>query len=153
MGVAIYVQGYKKEPSAITGQIKVLGWYEVDTNEIEKYKIQDSFTVIHDDLKSIELVREEFYNYGFEDPGELTFYLNLMNNLSGGGYRNENGRSFGLMFDGSRIYSIINKILESFDRLPLDSSDKESEKKNLLEIQKVLKVISGSNGIVGMVWG
>ncbi len=153
MGVSIYVQGYKKNKEAISGQIKVLGWYEVNINEINKYKIVDSFTIIHDDLKSIELVKKEFWNFGFEDIGELSFYYNLMSNITGGGYRDEDGETFGIMFDGERIYSIINKILASFENLPLNATEKEKEKNNLLELQKVLKVISEQNGIVGMLWG
>lgn len=153
MGVSISVQGYTKNKEVISGQIKVLGWYEVNINEINKYKIADSFTVIHDDLKSIELVKKEFWNFGFEDTGELSFYNNLMSNITGGGYRDEGDETFGIMFDGERIYSIINKILASFENLPLNPTEKENEKNNLLELQKVLKVISEQNGIVGMVWG
>jgi hypothetical protein len=153
MGVAIYIQGYKKKEEIITGQIKILGWYEVNKTEIENHKIDNSFTVLHDDLKSIELVKKEFWNFEFDDPMELSFYNHLMNNMTGGGYRYENGESFGLMFDGERIYSIISKILQSFNYLNLGKDEEDNEKQNLLELQNVLKEISKQNGIVGMTWG
>ncbi|MCO6491705.1 MAG: hypothetical protein J5I98_25035 [Phaeodactylibacter sp.] len=153
MGVALYVQGYKKNEESITGQIKILGWYEVNKNKIESHQIDNSFTVLHDDLKSIELVEKEFYMYGFDDPGELSFYRNLMNGMTGGGFRRENGESYALMFDGKRIYSIISKILNSFDSVPLHGEAKETEKNNLEELQKILKVIAENDGIVGMMWG
>ncbi len=153
MGVALYIQGYEKKQEAISGEIKILGWYEVNKNEIEKYKINNSFTVIHNELSSIKHVMNEYWNYGFESPGELTFNFNIMNGMSGGGYRHENGISYGLMFDGGKILSIVDKILNSIDQVPLEPSDREEEKENLLEMQKVLKVISENNGIVGIMLG
>lgn len=153
MGVALYVQGYKKNEESITGQIKVLGWYEVNKNKIESHQIDNSFTVLHDDLKSIELVEKEFYRYGFDDPSELSFYRNLMNGMTGGGFRQENGESYALMFDGERIYTVISKILDSFNSVPLQAGTKETEKKNLEELQKTLKVIAENDGLVGMMWG
>ena len=149
MGLAPYVQGYEKKEEVISGEIKILGWYEVNTDEIEKHKIDNSFTVIHEELNSIKHMMDEQWNYA----RELTFSFHTMNNMSGEGYRNEDGISYGIMFDGRKILSIISKILESIEHIPLNSSAKETEKKNLLEIQKVLKVISEKNGIVGMVWG
>ena len=153
MGVALYIQGYEKKEEAISGEIKILGWYEVKTDEIEKYKIDNSFTVIHNELNSIKHAIEQFWNYGFDDPGELTFSYNIMNNMSGGGYRNENGISYGLMFDGERILSIVDKVLSSIEHMPLNPSEKEEEKGNLMEMQKVLKVITEKNGIVGIMLG
>ena len=153
MGVALYVQGYKKDEESITGHIKVLGWYEVNKNKIENHKIEHSFAVLHDDLKSIALVEKEFYRYGFEDPGELSFYRNLMNGMTGGGFRHENGESYALMFDGEKICSIIRKIVESLDFIPLPQDTKEKERNNLEELLITLEVIVENNGIVGMMWG
>jgi len=48
MGVAIYVQGYKKKESSISAQIKCLDWYEVDKNEIQSDEIEGTSTVIHE---------------------------------------------------------------------------------------------------------
>ena len=71
MGVALYVQGYFKHPESISGQIKALGYYEVDKEAIESHKINNSFTVIHEGLNSIEAISKTFYYYGFEDAGEV----------------------------------------------------------------------------------
>lgn len=153
MGVALYVQGYEKKHECLTGQIQILGWYEVNKDQIEEFKIADSFTVLHSEIESIKIVESEFYNYGFEDPGELSFYKNLMNGMTGGGFRNEDGISYGLMFDGERILNIINKILSNFDHITLENNSKEVEENNLKELKKVLTVIAENNGIVGMMWG
>jgi|GEM_PF-3001267 len=48
MGVAIYVQGYKKKESSISGQIECLDWYEVDKNEIQSDEIEGTLTVIQE---------------------------------------------------------------------------------------------------------
>lgn len=153
MGVAIYIQGYEKVESTISGEIKILGWYEVMTNEIEKYKIKDAFTVIHNELRSIKYVMEKFWQYGFEDSAELTFYFNIMNSMTGGGYRYENDITYGIMFDGQRLLSIIQKIFNHIDRIPLGATQKEEEKENLTAMHKVISVIAENNGIVGIMIG
>ena len=153
MGVALYIQGYEKKEECISGQIKILGWFEVDTNKIENHKISNSSTVLHDDLESIKLVESQFYNYGFEDPSELSFYSNVMNGMTGGGYRTENDISYGLMFDGKRILNIITKIIENLEHIPLENNSQADEGSNLNEFQKVLKVIAEKDGIVGIMWG
>lgn len=153
MGVALYIQGYQKNEAVITGELKILGWYEVNTNEIEKYKLPDSFNVVHDEFKSFELVRKSYWNFGIEDPGELTFHYHFMDNLSGGGYRNEDGQSFGIMFDGVRLYDLITKILDGLSGLELEEEDMANEEKNLRSLHDVLKVVAEYNGVVGFVWG
>lgn len=153
MGVAIYIQGYEKNPAAITGEIKILGWYEVNNNEIDKYKLPDSFTVVHEDFKSFELAKSSYWNFGLEDPAELSFHYHFMNNLSGGGYRNEDGQSFGIMFDGVRLYDLVTKILDGLSGLELNEQDMANEEKNLQSLQQVLKVVAEHKGIVGFVWG
>ena len=76
-----------------------------------------------------------------------------MNNLSGGGYRNEDGQSFGIMFDGVRLYGLVTKILDGLSGLELEAEDMANEEKNLQSLQQVLKVVAEHKGIVGFVWG
>jgi hypothetical protein len=152
MGVALYVQGYFKHPESISGQIKALGYYEVDTEAIESHKIDNSFTVIHEGLNSIEAISKTFYYYGFEDAGELSFYQNIMSALSGHGMRYEQGKSYGVMFDGKRIYQVISNILDHFDMVNLRPDQIDIEKENLINLQNCLRVIAENDGLVGFVW-
>lgn len=152
MGVALYVQGYFKHAESISGQIKSLGYYEVDKEAIESHKIQNSFTVIHEGLNSIEAISKTFYYYGFEDAGELSFYQNIMSAMSGHGMRYEQGKSYGVMFDGKRIYQVISNILGNFDSVNLSSDQIKVERDNLINLQNCLRVISENDGLVGFVW-
>ena len=150
MGIALYIQGYKKNQKSISGQIEILGWYEVDLVQIENHKIDGTFLVLHEDFNVFEFAAKRFYMFDFDDPGELAFYQNIMNSMSGGGFRNENGVFYGLMFDGGRILSIVSKILDSFDLVQLEDGNEEQEKNNLIAFKRILEVIAENNGLVGM---
>ncbi len=143
MGVALYVSGYKKNKEFITGEIKILEWYEVNTDILgEDNEIENSSITLHNVLESISIAAENFSMFGLSSPGELSFYDNVMNNISGSGYRNENGNTYCIMFDGGRILNVVEQILCNLNKFNLEPYKMKREKENLEKLQKVLSSLS-----------
>lgn len=155
MGLALYVQGYEKVESCISGKIETVGWYEVDIPKIESHRIDGSSMVIHGNVNSIIYIMssKEPHEYGFYDLGVFTFYYNIMNNISGDGYRKTEESLYGVMFDAKRILNVVKALLQSLRDMKLDDDVKIKEKQTLDKLADILLIISDRNGIVGFVLG
>lgn len=153
MGISIYVKGYYKEPDCITGELKVLGWYEVNDNKIHKFLIPDSEAVFHSDFEVIKLVKSEFYYHGFVDEAEFLFFDGCINNMSGWGIRSEGDNTYLLVFDAKRILAVINKLLVAFEKIKSRIKNADSEKADLLALKNTLELIVNADGLVQMTRG
>lgn len=111
--------------------------------------------VIHGNVNSIIYIMssKEPHEYGFYDLGVFTFYYNIMNNISGDGYRKTEESLYGVMFDAKRILNVVKALLQSLRDMKLDDDVKIKEKQTLDKLADILLIISDRNGIVGLVLG
>ena len=154
MGVALYVESYEKKQECITGYIKCLEWYEVDLDKISSCRLKETM-VLHNGIHSIDVLLKEknMYEYGFYDISDFSFYHKAMNNLSGRSLRNENGASYGLMYEPSKILETIRQLYETVDSLKVDFLEEIKEKESLGQLCVLLEKVSKQNGLVGFTWG
>ncbi len=158
MGVAIYVQGYKKKESSISGRIKCLDWYEIDKNEIQNEEIEGTSTVIHDGLYTIDYLVSQSYlsDFGIYDTSEITFYYHIPNGMSGANFRNENGKSFEIMFGPDKLIEVIPKLLQLAEwangrsSISFNAENAIAELKRLIEI---LEKVKNENGVISFFLG
>jgi len=150
MGLATYIQGYRKIEDCISGKIESIGWYEVNINKISKHRIENSFMVYHEELHAIKQILESGISHeiGFYELGPLTFYFNIMNSVSGYGYLKRNEELYGIMFEATKILKVISSVLEVVGHIGLSQEYIESDRKILEQLIEVLSTISDNNGIV-----
>lgn len=122
-------------------------------DKIAPHAIRDAYVDIHDELKSIQYLIQEFPAVGFFDMGALSFYPNIPNGLLGTGTRSENGIHYTLMFDGNKLYDTITQVLNVIGEIPLEKRFRPFEEANLRNLQQGLKVIAEHNGLASFSWG
>lgn len=153
MGIAIYVQGYHKEPSCISGEIKTIGWYEV-SGKIYKYRIPDSDRVLHrSHFDVVTLVKNTWWDYGFESEAEFLWFYGFIDNMSGWGLRSEGDDTHTIALDAKQFLIVVDKIIAAFDQVRSDLEHPESEWNDLMVLQGALELISSQDGLVEITIG
>jgi len=153
MGIAIYVQGYHKEPSCISGEIKTIGWYEV-SGKIYKYRIPDSDRVLHrSHFDVVTLVKNAWWDYGFEYEAEFLWFYGFVDNMSGWGLRSEGDDTLTIALDAKRFLVVVEKIIAAFDKVSSGLEYPEEEWKDLMVLKDTLELISSQDGLVGITIG
>ena len=152
MGVAIYIQGYEKDPGCIRGEIKTLGMYEVYWQGIASSKIPGTEAVVHNGLESFNKLKGQVgYLLGC-DPHELKniqFLLeSIPSNMDGWGIKNEGDKTFVVMFEASNILNMVIMALDTFDEYSSDLYSKDEELEELNVLKSLLESVSSKNGIV-----
>lgn len=158
MGVAIYVQGYKKKESSISGQIKCLDWYEVDKNEIQSDEIEGTSTVIHDGFSTIDYLLDKgsLSDFGIYDTSEITFYFHMPNGMSGANFRNEDGKSYEVMFGPEKLMEVIPKLVQCSEWAKGQTSiyfNAENAVVELKRLSEILEKIKNENGLISFFIG
>jgi len=148
MGVALYIQGHIKVPDCIVGKVSLLGCYEVNYSKIDQHKVEGSSAVLHSCLPSLDEVSGSFYNYGFKSAAELSFFHNASNPDA---YKEENGIEFCIMYAPDVVLAAVTKVLKLNDLLAryVEFGDKE----DLLELEKIGKLVAESDGILKIGFG
>jgi hypothetical protein len=153
MGVTLYIEGYKKEPSCISGFIQCLGWYEVNLTQIQPYRLSKNFVAFRWGIQSIEELMEmkSAEDYGFYSRDEFDFYLKASEFF----LRYENENVFGLMFEPKPIWETLQKLLAILPDLKSNLSDLKSEQMefyeeevNLEKLKKLLEETIEKEGII-----
>lgn len=155
MGTAICIQGYEKESSCITGEIKIFGLYEA-SSDIENYKIAGTEAVLYNDLESIPVVKEGEYHYGYgyeEIKNLLFFYDTIPSGYDGWGLRSDDEEFYTVMFEPSKILTIVVNLLSIYDNYSKYLREKDTEFEELNLLKETLEVIVKKNGIVKLFWG
>jgi hypothetical protein len=153
MGMAIYVQGYHKEPSCISGEIKTIGWYEV-SGKIYKYRIPDSDRVLHrSQFDVVALIKNAWWDYGFESEAEFLWFYGFVDNMSGWGLRSEGDDTLTIALDAKRLLVFVEKIIAAFDKVSSGLEQPEREWKDLLVLKDALELTSSQDGLIGITIG
>jgi hypothetical protein len=153
MGMAIYVQGYHKEPSCISGEIKTIGWYEV-SGKIYKHRIPDSDRVLHrSHFDVVILVKNAWWDYGFQSEAEFLWFYGFVDNMSGWGLRSEGEDTLTIALDAKRFLVFVEKIIAAFDKVSSGLEQPEREWKDLLVLKDALELTSSQDGLIGITIG
>ncbi|WP_298512654.1 hypothetical protein [uncultured Kordia sp.] len=149
MGIALHVIGYKKNQDYITGEIKVLGWYEVNlaidnTND----RIDRSETDLRLEIDIFNKAIEDYSVFGLYSTSDAAFIHCIADNMSGSGYRMENGVNHVVMFDAKRILNVIRQILHNIGEIRLDPEIMKMHKENLSYFENSLDIIAAEDGMV-----
>ena len=150
MGVAIYAQGYKKDSSYIKGELKSLKWYEADLEQAHAFKMEAAFAVLHNDLDShrVVLAMKNHYSLGIYELGEVSFFLNFSNNVTGWGCYSEGGENRSLMFDATAVLSVINRIIDGFDAIEDKVKNPDEELSELKDLKEQLEKVAQIDGLI-----
>ncbi len=116
MGVDINVNGYKKEPGCIVGQISFLGCYEVKIDAISKFKIRNDeishrgslhmMSVAKEHLQELDLSMRDFFFYDFASC--------YWDGQSIGKYE---GETTHIMFEPSKLLYPVSQLLDKRDTI------------------------------------
>lgn len=153
MGVAIYIQGYHKEPTCISGEIKTIGWCEV-SGKIYKYRIPDSDRVLHrSHFEVVTLVKNAWWDYGFESEAEFLWFYGYIDNMSGWGLRSEGDDTLTIALDAKRFLAFVEKIIIAFGKVSSLLENPEGEWNDLMILKNTLELIATQNGLVEITIG
>jgi hypothetical protein len=153
MGMAIYIQGYHKEPTCISGEIKTIGWYEV-SSKIYKHRIPDSDRVLHrSHFEVVTLVKNAWWDYGFQSEAEFLWFYGFVDNMSGWGLRSEGEDTLTIALDAKRFLVFVEKIIGAFDKVSSGLEQPEREWKDLLVLKDALELTSSQDGLIGITIG
>ena len=144
MGVYTYIGVYKKDERYIKSENSVLGIFEVDYEEKDKFRISDYSKSFYGGIRSLDKLR--FINLGptyevYEGYFELFMFYALASGDYGEKTINVNDKVYSLLFDPSRVLKGINillQIIEYFDEEDLKELQYYSELENLREFKEIL---------------
>lgn len=154
MSFSIEVRGFEKKDNCISGQIKCLGLFEVNRNEIVQYEIEDTKCVFPNGISTIDYLNgEKRFGYDFEIlDGDLSFYQQIPNGMQGTNYRVEDGIVYEVMFSPDKLKEVVDKLIKVAEYFQSRSYNpiNKGEKENLELFSEILDLIKIFDGIVSL---
>lgn len=161
MGVSLYIDSYKKEEKHIRAEVKSLGIYEVNLEEIESnsspFRVDFRGTIYSFQELAWNKWKVLMNNEVYTSRTKIAFFDLIPSPMTGDNIIMEDGKPIGPMFDPRPILELTEAVLKSegwlvdcFDPFIQEQIHEYEEFKRLKQLKQLLNEAIENDYIIGM---
>jgi hypothetical protein len=144
MSVYTYIEVYKKDKSYIISENSVLGIFQVDFEEKEKFNLSDFAISFHGGIRSLD--KQKYVDLGrhyeiYKEYTELFMFYALAVGEYGETVKRTGDKMEGLLFDPKMVLAGVEtliKIIHYFEKEDLEEIKNYQEPENLEKLREIL---------------